>query len=611
MATAAEIAVNSSNYTGDKNLGGGDFGVLKIDTKPLEQLAYYSMLFNKSEYDQRQKDADAKVDELAKLAQINLNNLVRKDKDIVAKKYTDFVTYASEFTRKNPKTHEEKLAQQLEWQTKFGELMGDYNSAKKRTVGYFAAQAEIESTYTDPADREVAKKELDRKFDTTDLSTYIQPLPEYKTESADIPKPVTSTLSVIKKGGDENIDMEGIVFIPRVNAVVADQTLLRINQTPLEGTPEFDKLSDDGKVQATMQANKYKKGGASVYASSAQHFNEVLQSKGQDGKLLYFDGETGAFLEDKFKNDMANNSPVMSAYKALKDLHTYSTDKIQQISNGRLTDGGFEYDLPTGVTADDFRAGIIDFKKGVTANQLIQAGSFAEYSGDKFQKKVTNTGTKSRKELEQIQQAGANKREAMNQAGQNSRNRDDNATQLKIAGMKKDGKDDDDLENKGVTPIKNIISSIGGVNKVTPLSSLTTAQIAAINPAWLNTAKGKEGQLTSEGKKIRISIGRRQDGTFGVYMVNKKGKAFGDMIPETTINTNAATFLAQDTKRESSGIYNYKQEDYDKAMSDVIKNNPAIPIEGEVEISSLKVNQLYSVGGKNYIWNGTKLVKAQ
>ena len=62
---AADIGANASNYTGNAGLGGGSFGSFQLDTKPIEDLAKYTMLYNKSLFDQRQKDAEAAATEIA------------------------------------------------------------------------------------------------------------------------------------------------------------------------------------------------------------------------------------------------------------------------------------------------------------------------------------------------------------------------------------------------------------------------------------------------------------------------------------------------------------------------------------------------------------------
>src|SRR5688572_29054226 len=93
--SSSDIAVSSNRYRGDPGLGGGTFSFIELDLKPLEDLAKYTMLYNKSEYDQRQKDAEAIAKEIADLTSFDLTSGIEKDREHLDKEYRDFISWVN------------------------------------------------------------------------------------------------------------------------------------------------------------------------------------------------------------------------------------------------------------------------------------------------------------------------------------------------------------------------------------------------------------------------------------------------------------------------------------------------------------------------------------
>lgn len=388
MAEISQI-VQEQSYRGDANLFGYGAPIL-IDVKPLDDLARYTMIANKADYDQRQKDTDAKVLELAKLATINLNDLHGKDKDEVSKSLNDLITYASEYARKSPKNQEEKIQQQLEWQTNFGKVKGEYDSAKQRSIGYHSQIADIEKTYPDAKQQDIRKKQLEDYFGKTKLSDKISAVaPMYEIKNIDTPTASTLKTNIVQKGVYENVDAEITMYIPKVNASLATATVMGLNKLyPQKGTQEYERLSENEKSQVALQETS--EGDAKIWSDSASEFNSALKTVGVDGKPLYFDID-GKFLSKKFEDDNYSYTVVMKPYTALKNLDTYSKNKIEQFSKGELSDKGFNFSLPQGVSVDDFKAGLINFEKGISPDQLVQAGIFSKFKGDDIGKVVQLT----------------------------------------------------------------------------------------------------------------------------------------------------------------------------------------------------------------------------
>lgn len=389
MAEASSIGAAFENYQGNAALGGASLGVLDIDTKPLQQLAAYTTMYNKSVWDQKQKETDAQVKELADLSNISLNDLRGKDRDQAAQEFADLQQYASDYIKKVPKNAQERMQNELEWQTKKGAFMNNFGSGKQRSISYLSHLNTIKNNITDAKAQNVAIAALDKQFDSTDIGTQISALPQYKLQNIDVSDPSVQKVHLVGVGPNQNLDVESTLYNPKLNTGKADETVFGVVKAyPKNGTPEYDNLSDNEKQQADMQGTVESNG--KIWNDMANPLNSVLQAKSPDGALLYFDGE-GSFNAAKFEDDNASNSVVMKAYNALKGLDSYSRTKYNEASTGVFNDKGLSFKLPENVNPDDFKSGFIDFKKGVTPAQLVQAGMFAKYAGDVTQKKITET----------------------------------------------------------------------------------------------------------------------------------------------------------------------------------------------------------------------------
>lgn len=391
MATSADIAVMASNYQGNAGLGAVENVPIVLDTRPIQQLAQYTFLSNKSEWDQQQKNADAKIDELAKLAAYNPVNGIRKDTQAVIDAKIKLQEAGANYAREFAKDPKQRTEQFVKFKQDIGEAENILNSANSRAIAYQVRKNAILQGAEPAAQKEIQLKALDKEFDETDIYTKISALPNYKVENVEIPKPIPQKIDTVLIGGNENIQVKSTIFNPATNMPEADRVVLGIkNLYPKKGTPEYDQLSDLQKQQADLQGTVESSG--KFWGDMSGNFNAVLQAKGADGKPLYFD-ENGVFLKDKFEDDNASNSVVMRAYNGLKNLDAYSRKKYDEISvkGGIFDDKGIQYALPGNLNSTDFKQGFIDFNKGISPNQLGLAGMFAEYTGDTFDKKVTET----------------------------------------------------------------------------------------------------------------------------------------------------------------------------------------------------------------------------
>lgn len=381
MADAADIGANFSSYRGDANLGGGNFGVVEIDTKPLQNLAAYTMLYNKEVWKQKQQETDLKVKELADLSKISLNSLRAKDKVQATKEFSTLIQKFSEYARKVPKTEQEKIQNELEIQTELGKFNNNYNSGKTRAVTYAKRYSDIMGGTQDAKQKDIEIEILNKEFDDTDIGTQISAVANFKTGTVDIPPPTPQKFQSIYVGGNENLAVEGSVYNPKTNAGIADATILGVKKLyPKEGTDEYKALSEAEKNQAKIQATV--ESGGKVWVDATEPLNAALKP---------YVNSDGIFDSIGFENDNASNTTLMNAYNGLKNYGAYNRAKYEQAKSGIFNDKGLSIKLPDNLNPEDFKVGFVDFSKGVNPNQLVQSGMFAKYQGDSFTKKITET----------------------------------------------------------------------------------------------------------------------------------------------------------------------------------------------------------------------------
>lgn len=374
MATINDI-VNLDNYKGDVAAGGGDAGAFNIDTRPLQQLGLYTNFYNKTVYDQTIQDRDKKIKEISAIADIDLNNLYGKDKELITKNLANLTAFATEYA-KNPNI---TVQDQLKWQTALGTVQNDYMSGKQRSLAYHAQLNDINTNHSG-AEKDILTNELNEKFNSTDISTPISTGTGYKPVAVDVPPPQTIEGNNLLNMANSIVDAKWSVYNPSSNAALASSTVLGLNnlRTGLTGT------------SANLQdiAN----GAAQQWAGMTNAFNATITAKNVDGTYKYFDAQ-GNFDANKFQTENASNTAVMQPYNALVNLNQYSTQKKNEVAQGVYSDKGITYKAPPNLTPNMFDAGIINFSPdGITPDQLVQAGMFQKYVGDRVVKTFKETG---------------------------------------------------------------------------------------------------------------------------------------------------------------------------------------------------------------------------
>lgn len=601
MATINEIE-NIDSHRGDIAAGGGNAGAFNIDTQPLQQLGLYTNFYNQTLYHQTVRDRDAKLQEVAKVADIDANNLFGKDKEYLVKKLNNLQQFAVEYA-KNPNL---TISDQLKWQTALADVNNDYNSGKQRAMTYQARLNDINTNYSGDQ-KDIKLKELNNDFQNSDISTQLSTGTGYKPVQVNLPAPATITFNTLKNGANEVVDVKSTVYNPQANAALASTSVLGVSSLTngLAGT--------EAELQQTAA------GEAQHWAGMTSAFNAVLTKKNVDGSYKYFDAN-GEFLKDKFKTDNASNTAIMQPYNALVNLNNYSTQKKQELANGIYTDKGIQYQAPSSLTPDMFDAGIVKFTPdGVTQEQLAQGGIFQKYLGDTVAKTFKETNTA-------IDQQKANAESSNAALGWKKLSFDKDKWKATQVGT-------DDMKSSALAKaqriygeLKNLADSNGVISpdKIRQLNSEQLKYLGGMTPTKnINTGETSTvftplkatGQTAIQLQNGQIKVLRPASGR-EIIDKTDNGAYIGqfDNASSTNITNIATNILNEQLKNAGTKELNsYAPIDYatnsDGQQTEVQSKSPVI-LTGKVDPAQLRQGQAYSVNGKTYIWDGSKL-KAQ
>lgn len=275
MATAAEIGATGSSYTGDAGLGGYGLGFGKIDTRPFQDLARYTMLYNKSEYDQRQKDAVAKANELSDALSYDLTSSIPKDAKVLQDKYNGLVSYL----RDNPDAVDYKNQKKwLEYKKMRNDLTNDIQQAGVRNTMNLGRQNEIDAT-TQPELKQYLQDKLDQEIEATDIRTPLRHSAKYDIA------PVPITEAPTRKFGVTDV---GRNVIGTADWTVLDQAALNnqaatlatglANSTDFAQQPDFQKLPPQVQARIMDQYKAQQASGKLLPVKMAENFNAAIQN---------------------------------------------------------------------------------------------------------------------------------------------------------------------------------------------------------------------------------------------------------------------------------------------------------------------------------------------
>lgn len=356
---AANIGANFSNYRGDPNLGGFGLGFGKIDTRPIEDLARYTMLYNKAEYDQRQKDAEKAAEQLADLTALDLSTTIPKDAKILQDRFDALTTYV----RENPDALNYKNRKQwLEYNKKKADLMNDVKFAKIRSVANIKNLDAI-ATEKNESIKKRMEAALEKNIADTDIRTPLNFNQEYDLKVPEIADNKGLKFDVTKAGDNEIGQRTLTLFDMKEgwrNAVMYDITGKAI-----------DPSTEGGQRSLLIDAeNPWKKMAAAVTLA----VKDPNAPKDKDGNL---DAKKMAAIIPGLENVMAYND--------------YVSQTVRDIDAGVYTDkAGIALSFGQGaLRREDYQK--INWQDGLDARELGMVAQFSKWAGDQYDTKVIET----------------------------------------------------------------------------------------------------------------------------------------------------------------------------------------------------------------------------
>lgn len=424
MAEAAVIGLSGTGYTGNAALGGGSFGSFQLDTKPIEDLARYTMLFNKAEYDQRQKDAEKAADEIADLTSFDLTSGIPKDAKLLSDKYDKITAYV----RENPNALDYRNKKEwTEYNRMKNDLDNDLRGAKVRNTMFALRQKEVQDE-KDPALRKLMQEELDREISETDIRTPIKHSQQYNDKLPEIPAVGSVKFDVWAKLPNDNVQRKyQMLDVPGMWGKAVEMDLRN-------KAIDVDASSPDGKRIAIAKSNN-------VWNKSAEVINAIIpKAIGADGKV------------DPSKLDRTS----AGVYAIAQEYNKYVREKKAEIASGVYTDAiGKPIQFgPNGIKEDDYREIVIE--DGIDGVEMAVIAMFAKSPADAYETELKQTDNA-------IQLSG----QAVTKRGQDiaastaDKNRAEDARQFDEANKNKGGGKSGNTQTSG-----NAFDEIGGTTEV-------------------------------------------------------------------------------------------------------------------------------------------------
>lgn len=563
MATINDIT-NAASYRGDAALGAFLPDAIQIDTKPIEDLAKYTVVYNQAEYTQRQKDAEERARELAQIAALDFSKIDTKWREPISEKYDALIKYVKENPnvfnyQKNPKGYLE-----------YKRLKDETNQAVTNGGANQVLLEGRRKTIADNPDvqlKSIMQKTLDEDVANTGLDSSLPVEQKFDLSFPKIPAPAQVTLDVLVTGENGVTKKTHTLtdygdIINQSNLISFDDHFKVLDKT----SSEYINASPEDKKRIDTQ-EKYRN---LVSTSGWRQAGVVLNAALNDPKYV---------TDGKVDPAKILSDPTLSQYVSI--FETYNKNAATQLSNiqsGYYNDKDGKNVIPQKLldprnyTSINWQDGITDKEltmalMGATAAAQKEATDF-KYTGEGNTKLniLTDAATARRGQDLELQRA------RITQAGETERARI--AANAKALGRGGGGKSD--VPEADYSPLQSIAAGAGALNKAIAASSLSVAQLAAINPSWIDEKgqikKDNDGKLITDGISVSVGTIGNDKNNYGVFILGQSGKANGDGINESKLLSNGASYLTQyDKERKGQDAYAFKQDAYEKAIGKAVK----------------------------------------
>jgi hypothetical protein len=369
MATIGEIT-SSNSYTGNAALGGSVSQEYAIDSQPIQNLAYYTMLANKAEKEERLKRGQEAANEVAQLTSYDLSTAITKDRKQIQKEYDDLIEYA----RQNPSVldYNENKDGYIEYHKKKNAFVNQLKGAKTRTVAYEKRKADIAAD-TNPRSKALREKQLEDIANGTDIYTPIPTEDEYDLTAPKIKPPTTVKFDVTRQDGMGVGSREvSLLNMKDINAQSVSIALgLQSDQLDIN-SPEFIALSPDAQKKKVEEFERRKASGRLIHVEMAGKYNEALAQ--------YKDPNTGVVNGEQLQK----NPLMVGVIKQFETYNRYVSTMKAQIKAGVFKDKAGKA-LTFGMNnLDEADYQTINWEDGVSPEELIKLDIMAQAPADSY-----------------------------------------------------------------------------------------------------------------------------------------------------------------------------------------------------------------------------------
>lgn len=354
---SAAIGANFSQYTGDPSLGGFGLTQGRVDTRALEDLARYTMLYNKAEYDQRQKDAEKAAEELAKFASIDLSTSIPKDAKILQEKFDAL----SQYLKDNPNAlNYRNRTEWLEYNKRKNDLNNDIKFATIRDIMNVKRKNAIAEEKNEGI-KKLMEASLQKNIDATDIRTPLDHEQKYDLTVPEIADNKGIKIEITKEGPNQIFQRKPFLF--DINEAKRNGLNYQL------GVRSFDPSTPTG--ERRLLTNK-----ENIWVKQSDIFNQALASaKDANGVVDVTKMQGVPFMA----NINAYNQYVKQTRDDIKN--GFYTDKL----GGNLSFGKGP------VRAEDYQEIDINDADGLTPAEMSMVAEFSKWAGDSQETDVIQT----------------------------------------------------------------------------------------------------------------------------------------------------------------------------------------------------------------------------
>lgn len=360
MADAALIGANFSDYTGDPALGGGSFGEGKLDVQPIQDYARYIMLYNKAEYDQRQRDIEKAAKEVADLASYDLTTTIPKDSQVLQQKYDALLNYV----RDNPDaTDYRNKTAWAEYHRRKSELENDIKGATMRRTIYDLREKEI-AEELNPERKRLMQQRLDEEVNAKDIRTALLHSQKYDIAMPELPTPTEYKFDVTKTGPNKD--------------AIRDYSMWNVGQARAQGNVYALDLMDDTIDESTPEGRERaiaRKG--NFFLQGAEQLNAIIKDP--------VNQVNGKFDPSKLKG-------ISKQLIGLAEKTNEYLDRVKNEINAGVYKDKFGKPINFGsglLKLEDYDR--INYEDGISPDELAVIASYAQWKGDSYKTKEIET----------------------------------------------------------------------------------------------------------------------------------------------------------------------------------------------------------------------------